>query len=312
MMKRCYIWIMVCWTGTWGAGTVMGQHHQGGNVSSSFAKFVDISVSHYTGVPQIGIPLATAQEGPLKVPISLAYHSSVKVGELASEIGLGWQLMGGGAIYRNVRGMMDEDTRNSRKGYYLHGSTMTNTTTTLNEIQNGSRDGEANLFSFYMPGYSGKFYFEGGNGSTPSDVVLVPEQDLREVVTDIECPSNGFCYIRGLKIIAPDGTRYYFGKYNHKLVEADIDIDQEVVTSDAYLRVYPNPAPDYFKLESGQLTDQSMRVEIRDAFGRKIWEHALMQSNAIMHIDCSKWSSGVYFVYVNQKVDRPVQKILVP
>ena len=99
-----------------------------------------------------------------------------------------------------------------------------------------------------------------------------------------------------------------------KLVEEDIeiDIDQEVITSDAYLRVYPNPAPDYFKLESGQLTDQSMRVEIRDAFGRKIWEHASMQSNAIMHIDCSKWSSGVYFVYVNQKVDRPVQKILVP
>ena len=228
MMKRCYIWILVCWTGTWGVGTVMGQHHQGGNVSSSFAKFVDIPVSHYTGVPQIGIPLATAQEGPLKVPISLAYHSSgVKVGELASEIGLGWQLMGGGAIYRNVRGMMDEDTRNSRKGYYLHGSTMTNTTTTLNEIQNGSRDGEADLFSFYMPGYSGKFYFEGGNGSTPSDVVLVPEQDLQVEVTDIECPSNGFCYIRGFKIIAPDGTRYYFGKYNPN---ADFAVDRTINT----------------------------------------------------------------------------------
>jgi hypothetical protein len=121
MIRRSHIWIFFFWIAF--VLKVTGQHFQGGNVSSSFSKFVDIPVSHYTGVPQITIPLTTVKEGPLEVPISLAYHSSgVKVGEVSSEIGLGWQLVGAGAIYRNVRGMMDEETRNSRLGYYLLGA----------------------------------------------------------------------------------------------------------------------------------------------------------------------------------------------
>lgn len=106
------------------------------------------------------------------------------------------------------------------------------------------------------------------------------------------------------------GTSYC----SENIIEEDIpeDIKEEKLNADPYLRVYPNPASQFFKLESGQLTDQSMRVEIRDAYGRKIWEHNAMRSNAILTIDCSGWTSGIYFVYVNQKMDRPVQKILVP
>jgi hypothetical protein len=98
------------------------------------------------------------------------------------------------------------------------------------------------------------------------------------------------------------------------IIEEDIpnEISPQIINSDPYLRVYPNPASNIFKLESGQLTEQSMPVEIRDAYGRQIWEHKTMRSNAILTIDCSTWSSGVYFVYVNQEMDRPVQKILVP
>ena len=37
-------------------------------------KYIDIPVSHFTGLPQINIPLYTITEGSLKIPISLSYR----------------------------------------------------------------------------------------------------------------------------------------------------------------------------------------------------------------------------------------------
>jgi hypothetical protein len=104
---------------------------------------------------------------------------------------------------------------------------MINNSVTLTAIENNERDAEADLFSFYMPGYSGKFYFSGGNDSI-SKIVLVPQQDLKVEVTDIQCPSSGFCYIEGFKITAPDGTRFYFGMYTST---ADFAIDRTINTN---------------------------------------------------------------------------------
>ena len=57
--------------------------------ASSFGKYGDIPVSHFTGVPNISIPIYTLQEGKLTLPISLSYHASgVKMAELASWVGL--------------------------------------------------------------------------------------------------------------------------------------------------------------------------------------------------------------------------------
>ena len=53
--------------------------------AAAIAKFIDIPVSYHTGVPNIGIPIATISEGSLSLPISINYNSSgIKVDELAS------------------------------------------------------------------------------------------------------------------------------------------------------------------------------------------------------------------------------------
>ena len=83
--------------------------------AASLGKYVDIPVSLYTGVPNIGVPIYTIQEGPLSLPISLSYHASgVKINELASSVGLGWSLNAGGMISRTVLGLYDEEPG---KGY---------------------------------------------------------------------------------------------------------------------------------------------------------------------------------------------------
>jgi len=68
-------------------------------------KYGDVPVSPYTGVPNISIPLYTLKFRDISVPISLSYHASgIKVGEEASQVGLGWVLNAGGTISRNIVG----------------------------------------------------------------------------------------------------------------------------------------------------------------------------------------------------------------
>ncbi len=193
----------------------IAQYHQGTNISGSFGKLIDIPVSAHTGTPLIQIPMGTIEEGPLRIPFGLQYHSTgPKAGELAGDPGLGFQFFGGGAIFRQIKHLLDEDNRDGRKGYYLHGGDLTVVSTHRTEVENNTRDGEKDIFTFYMPGYQGQFEFSGGDGVNPSEVILVPQQDLQVEVTDIECPgSSSFCYIRGFVITDPFGTKYYFGKY---------------------------------------------------------------------------------------------------
>ncbi|CAM1363491.1 conserved hypothetical protein [Tenacibaculum litoreum] len=75
----------------------------------SLAKFSEIPVSKYTGTANISVPIFTIQERGITVPIELNYHTrGIKIGEVASRVGLGWALSHGGAISRQIRGEADE------------------------------------------------------------------------------------------------------------------------------------------------------------------------------------------------------------
>lgn len=87
-----------------------------GPEASSIGKFVDIPVSHYTGIPKIDIPIYTLKSYELSLPISLSYHASgIKMEELASFVGAGWTLNAGGIVSRTIRGLNDEYPY---KGYF--------------------------------------------------------------------------------------------------------------------------------------------------------------------------------------------------
>ncbi|MCB0556165.1 MAG: hypothetical protein KDD02_21645 [Phaeodactylibacter sp.] len=185
--------------------------------AASLGKYTDIPVGYYTGTPSISVPVHSAKDGTVSLPVSLSYHASgVKVGEPASWVGLGWSLNAGGRVIRTVIGKPDEHFG----GYFLSGLTVQNIPDmdpnnplipgtpayqALDDIFQGNIDGEADIFSFNFAGYSGKFYFDK-NG----EPVLVPKQNLLIQRHD-KSTSNESDRIKGFTIIAPDGVKYHFG-----------------------------------------------------------------------------------------------------
>ena len=75
---------------------------------SSIAKYIEIPVGTYTGIPNINIPIYEVKIRDLSIPISMSYHASgIKVEEEASSVGLGWNLNAEGSITRQIRGTDD-------------------------------------------------------------------------------------------------------------------------------------------------------------------------------------------------------------
>jgi hypothetical protein len=188
--------------------------------AAGLIKYADFPVSYHTGIPQVSLPLYTISEGSLTIPISLSYHAGgIKLDEQASWVGLGWSLNAGGVITRTVVGTPDENgTAESAKNTHSHlsnsgynnflfqydvGSPLSTTDVAyLNDISNGIRDGEPDLFFFNFNGYSGKFYFNDDGRA-----LVVPEADFKIDYTF----TSGQYSIQKFIITTPDGTKYYFG-----------------------------------------------------------------------------------------------------
>lgn len=165
--------------------------------AAALGKYGDIPVSNYTGVPGVGVPIYTLQEGPLSLPVTLSYHASgIKVGELASWIGLGWSLQAGGLITRTILGLPDNDAF----GYYDSGIDLTLDDEMIRKAGIGEIDAQPDLFTFNFNGYTGKFYLDA-NGAP----FLMPQQDLVIEIGDFTHDFTHFI------ITTPDGTKYYFG-----------------------------------------------------------------------------------------------------
>ncbi len=76
--------------------------------AASLGIFGSVPVGHYTGVPNINIPLYEIQSGDVELPIKLSYHASgIKLAQEASSVGLGWALNAGGCITREVKHWSD-------------------------------------------------------------------------------------------------------------------------------------------------------------------------------------------------------------
>ncbi|MEL6863610.1 MAG: DUF6443 domain-containing protein, partial [Bacteroidota bacterium] len=188
--------------------------------AASLGKYGDIPVTYYTGVPSIGVPIATLSEGPIAVPVHLSFHASgLKVAEMASWVGQGWSLSAGGMISRTVQGLPDEGAY----GYYANARAFDtvavansgsnscgiwnySSSADLQAAFNNQLDTEPDIFSFNFGGYSGKFYMQQGQAP-----VLIPKQDLKIEVDYCSNPTSTTCF-QSFTITTPDGTRYIFGQ----------------------------------------------------------------------------------------------------
>ncbi|MEM9858941.1 MAG: RHS repeat domain-containing protein [Bacteroidota bacterium] len=152
--------------------------------AASLGKYGNMPVSHYAGIPTINIPLYELKHKDITLPVSLSYHASgIKVSEIASWVGLGWSLNGGGTITRYVRGLPDEIAIRGYldKSAYLGdvAAIIPDTDGFDERLQNltlGYDDMEPDVFSFNFAGYSGQFVF-----NRDRQIVLKPHSNLKVI-----------------------------------------------------------------------------------------------------------------------------------
>ncbi len=173
--------------------------------ATAIAKFGEIPVSLYTGTPNITVPIYTINTGDISAPVMLSYHAGgFKMGELASNIGLGWALMGLGNISRTVRGIPDE----SPNGYLnseLDVSSLTGSNMQMRQylldVNKGRIDLQADIFQFNILGKSGKFFIDKATGLG----VLIDAKEKIKI-------ERGEMY--SWTITDDKGFKYFFGKHS--------------------------------------------------------------------------------------------------
>lgn len=179
--------------------------------ASALAKFIDVPVSHYTGISNVNIPLVSVNEKEIKIDVSLSYHGSgVKVDEAPGWTGQNWALQtGGGIITRTVSGLADESP-NGFLNHFAEVQTIANISgtpnmnvyyETLKDFSYGNYDSQPDVFFLSIPGYSVKFYLRPNN-----TVMTIPYTKL--LIKPVISGSD----IVSFTVRTPTGLTYNFDK----------------------------------------------------------------------------------------------------
>ncbi|MDR7130960.1 hypothetical protein J2X69_003319 [Algoriphagus sp. 4150] len=173
---------------------------------AAIERYGNYDVNLYTGLPNISIPIYTVEAGPIKIPISLSYHASgIKYTDQASWAGLGWSVLAGGQVTRQIKNITDETSFYSGENNYDVGNYCTGDVVkdkanwAYKKLSLSGSDREADIFSYTFPGKSGKFYLRQ-KGEAP---YLFPQNPVNIGFT------TGLNYF---DITDDDGIRYRFGQ----------------------------------------------------------------------------------------------------
>jgi len=190
--------------------------------AASLGRFGEIPVSLYSGVPRINVPLYEIKIGDFRLPISLDYHASgIKVGDVASNVGLGWVLNAGGIINRRQNGIMDEamiaryDTYSQQIAQMASSETNDDTKKAIasswfSPYPNSKYDTEPDIFTFNFAGHTGQFYL-----NPEGKVTMLPIDNRFEVRYEDQYPipnrNHVYAFARWI-IKDTDGIEYVFGR----------------------------------------------------------------------------------------------------
>lgn len=183
---------------------------------SSLNKFIEVPVGHYTGLPNVTIPIWELKGNKISMPISISHHASgIRVEDIPGWVGQNWSLNAGGTISRTMMGKADEKTG----GYFTTGDEIPDPTSDptllygwqpgnswLTNVANGVIDSEPDIFYYSFNGQSGKFVFSiDTNGNRQILPIPYAKLDFSEIF-DV----SGTI----IKWIVKDqaGTQYIFGK----------------------------------------------------------------------------------------------------
>jgi len=142
--------------------------------TASLGLYGHTPVGHYTGIPNIDIPIYEIDLDGKKIPISISYHASgIRVAQEASSLGLGWTLNLGGCIAKSVNGEDDFiPSNNAFKSFYLDNINLSDLKSDLYskdktqindkywQYINSAGKGEPDTYYYNFAGFSGKMIFD--------------------------------------------------------------------------------------------------------------------------------------------------------
>jgi YD repeat-containing protein len=143
--------------------------------AEALGKYGSLPVTLFTGQPEISIPIYDLKMPTLDLNFSLSYnYNGYKPNEIASCVGLGWSVQGGGVITRIVKGQIDEGmSAGNRYDDFINPNMLSWSQAFLTKIGTASQDAEPDIYSFNVGGYSGRFILIKGKA------YLFPYQNLR-------------------------------------------------------------------------------------------------------------------------------------
>jgi hypothetical protein len=169
----------------------------------------------------------------------------------------------------------------------------------LEEFPNGSGSGPSIGCVEILPREDGDLYLVG----TTVGVYATYQLDgMNTVWTQLGTESFGHSIIEDIKVREIDGLvvvgTYGKGVYSTKVSRVS-DLFPEIGVSEAKgpeigVRVYPNPAGEYFEVEAGDWGEMSMEVRTLD--GRLVLQQAFRER---LRIESGSWPAGVYLIRVN-------------
>lgn len=176
--------------------------------TASLGKHLNSPVNYFSGLPQVDIPLYQIANQDIAIPVLLSYHAGgIRVEEITSRIGLGWNLQVGGAVTRYMRGLPDDLAQGFLNTPHtvdeFRSASATLKFSLMSSALNGEIDYEPDVFNVSYPGYSGKFVI-----NRSGEVMTIPNSDHKVVY------STGDGGISRFTITDENGYVYIFGSYN--------------------------------------------------------------------------------------------------
>jgi len=196
---------------------------------SSSSLIAQVSVNPVTGTANVVIPIYTLSSGNVSVPMSLVYSAvGVKPKDVEGTAGMGWQLVAGGQINRQLHGEPDDESYDNHSvgasgwitsvtaryinGFSIanNGSNCTYETSDINYITSylnqAYSDTEPDMFYVNAPGLSCQLVYNRDS----SKFVPITNQDLVITYTTIGGSGITGSLINSFTITNDQGVKYVF------------------------------------------------------------------------------------------------------
>lgn len=202
---------------------------------NSLGKYIEKPISLSNGSVNVSVPIYTLPiNSNISIPINLQYNTQgIKVSEVSSSVGHGWNLSPIGMVSRNIRGKRDNYNDSSfylqsianAKTNLMDSSTSPNTNAWL-EQNVDNVDLEPDEFNVSLFNMSFKFFYDFSTNkfySTPlNNIKIIPTL-------------NAYGNIVDFKIIDGAGNTYFFGKSddNDNRFEVIDEVSNTLVSNDS-------------------------------------------------------------------------------